>query len=485
MKQFYTTLLCGLMAGAFIPATAQEQIPNADFEGNWVDCIPYNFYADEETGNAMASPHAAGTQPEGWVISSVSGMVSAEGSLGNTVVGAKVEGYNGSASAVQLTNTPNPFMATQIVPAYINLGTTWSTAMPSFSWTGNSINNSDGGAFGGMEFTKRPKSLEFYYKRSRATAPEGDENPDTYKPGEQSTVVAYLWKGHWTQEEVPVTITMAGDPIKQTMVDRDRCVLGYSMDDCQGGAVTKTDDAELIGKIIATITEDASDWTLFHADFEYLSDATPEYINVILASGDYFGGASVVGNGNMLTVDDVKLIYAAEPETYNGYLNIEMSGTAIATDQPAQIEITPKGNGLCDFLLPNFVLDMGGSPLPLGDIAVNDVTVTEADGVKTYHGVANGMQLLEGAIEADVTVDGTIRDNVVNMTIAVMWTNTGGEPIPINVTFSTNQSGISAIAPDAANSEVKYYNLQGQPVANPENGVFIRVQGNRATKVRL
>ncbi len=38
-------------------------------------------------------------------------------------------------------------------------------------------------------------------------------------------------------------------------------------------------------------------------------------------------------------------------------------------------------------------------------------------------------------------------------------------------------------APVAAKSEVIYYNLQGQRVQNPEGGIFIRVEGNKTTKV--
>lgn len=41
------------------------------------------------------------------------------------------------------------------------------------------------------------------------------------------------------------------------------------------------------------------------------------------------------------------------------------------------------------------------------------------------------------------------------------------------------------VEPDYSNAPVEYYNLQGIRVANPENGIFIRRQGNKATKVIL
>ena len=45
-------------------------------------------------------------------------------------------------------------------------------------------------------------------------------------------------------------------------------------------------------------------------------------------------------------------------------------------------------------------------------------------------------------------------------------------------------TAIESVAVDA-NAPVEYYNLQGVKVANPENGLFIKKQGNKATKVIL
>ena len=42
-------------------------------------------------------------------------------------------------------------------------------------------------------------------------------------------------------------------------------------------------------------------------------------------------------------------------------------------------------------------------------------------------------------------------------------------------------SGVENVA--AENAPVEYFNLQGVRVANPENGLFIRRQGNTISKV--
>ena len=45
-------------------------------------------------------------------------------------------------------------------------------------------------------------------------------------------------------------------------------------------------------------------------------------------------------------------------------------------------------------------------------------------------------------------------------------------------------SSVSEIEAEA-NDEAVYYNLQGVKVAEPENGLYIKVQGNKATKVLI
>ena len=46
-----------------------------------------------------------------------------------------------------------------------------------------------------------------------------------------------------------------------------------------------------------------------------------------------------------------------------------------------------------------------------------------------------------------------------------------------------NTSAVEGIEIEDANAPVEYYNLQGVKVAEPSNGIFIKVQGNKASKV--
>ena len=309
--------LLALVATSF---TAQaQQLPNANFNGKWVDCIP--FIGSNETGKVQ------GTQPEGWVISNVNGYQG----LGATIVDSQLtENEN---LAVALKNTPNPFMASQIVPAYMSLGTTWNTSKGMIA-----ITNKDGGSFGGMKFTHRPDAIQFKYKRTAA------------EPSVPATVVAYMWKGEWQQADVPVTIALSGEPKKETMINRDRSILG--MESAEGGAVTKSEDALCIAQIQEKLSEITEEWKEMTIPFNYADkNAVPTHINVIFAANDYFD-ASTVKKDNTLSIDDVAFVYyhALESLTYgdkvytpNAEGVIDLSEVAFDANTPMQFHV--KGVG--------------------------------------------------------------------------------------------------------------------------------------------
>lgn len=309
--------LLALVATSF---TAQaQQLPNANFNGKWVDCIP--FIGSNETGKVQ------GTQPEGWVISNVNGYQG----LGATIVGSQLtENEN---LAVALKNTPNPFMASQIVPAYMSLGTTWNTSKGMIA-----ITNKDGGSFGGMKFTHRPDAIQFKYKRTAA------------EPSVPATVVAYMWKGEWQQADVPVSIALNGEPKKETMINRDRSILG--MESAESGAVTNSEDALCIAQIQEKLSEITEEWKEMTIPFNYADkNAVPTHINVIFAANDYFD-ASTVKKDNTLSIDDVAFVYyhALESLTYgdkvytpNAEGVIDLSEVAFDANTPMQFHV--KGVG--------------------------------------------------------------------------------------------------------------------------------------------
>ena len=329
-------LAFAIAAMTFCSMANAQQLSNTTFDATWVKCYPWEKGSNSST--------AQGTQPEGWCISNVRGM----NGLGATTVGAEGTGRSGSGKSVVLTNTPNPLSSSQIVPGYMTLGTTWATAKASI--TGNvTAGTADGGVFGGISMSKRPDALHLYYKRAHnvnnVTASGTPHNTD-----ERASVIAYAWKGTWTQASVPSCTAMTS-PTTVTMTDRSNNILGKTT--ITGGTVSKSDDAELISVIEYYIDSDASDWTELTLPFDYKSTTSiPTKFNIIICANDNFADRSGIGAGNQITVDDVELVYyhSLTALSYNGTsvpgfseTTYEYDMSDVVYDANASLEYTKKG----------------------------------------------------------------------------------------------------------------------------------------------
>lgn len=298
---------------------ADYHLANGTFDGEWVENKPW----DSQNGYLVLEGKGF-TQPEGWVVSNVSGI----NGLGATKVASAGTVADGNRSVV-LTNTPNPFMASQIVPAYISLGTTWATANASAIIK---VTDADGGVFGGVAFKGRPDAIALKYKRSHGTA----------NAGERASVIAYTWRGTFTQENVPGNTSLS-KPVTTTMVDRDRNILGLAT--ATGGNVTRSDDAALIATAEAYIEGDAAEWTDLLVPFTYNESVeagtAPEKLNVILSANDYFADRSTIGKDNTLEVDSVRLLY------YTTLSSLAVNGMPLDVTQANDFVIpVPEGQAL-------------------------------------------------------------------------------------------------------------------------------------------
>ena len=162
-------------------------------------------------------------------------------------------------------------------------------------------------------------------------------------------VIAYLWSGSWSQANVPTEIKM-GTPATETMVDRDRNILGMSTD--QGDAITNNNGVK-IASMQQEITAKTNDWETATFDFTYdKPNATPEKLNIIFSAGNYFANATQVVEGLTVSIDNVKLVYYHEllSVKYNGssYVvgaNNEVDLSSVAYDPSITPEFTKKGVG--------------------------------------------------------------------------------------------------------------------------------------------
>ena len=288
-----------------------EQIMGT-FDGEWEECIPWDSNNNKT---------AVGTTPKGWCISNVYTGI-ANQTLGEQGKDKDDDGKEGNKKihSVLLTNKLISILnITQRIPAYISLGTTWATAK------GVDASNADGGTWGGKKFTYRPDALTFDYQRNNVN---GEEN---------AMAIAYLWKGTWTQENVPGSTAVSGKPKPCTMTNRDRNILNKPTS--QGGKVTKTPDAALIATIEHPISESTDkEWETLTIPFDYKTNDIPENINIIFSANDYFGNRTKIVGDNSLTIDNVKLIY------YHTLSDLKFNGTTIDGFNESITDYTVKGN---------------------------------------------------------------------------------------------------------------------------------------------
>ena len=396
-----------------LPTTPTATTPQLnDFSGDWETCIPW-----DSKGNTESS----GTQPKGWHISNV------QTAVGAVVAGAKAEGSNGTTVAVKLTNQE---MAGQMIPAYMSLGTPWATA----ETKGTKVRNADGGVFGGTEFTYRPDAISFDYQRNNS---KGKEN---------ATAIAYLWKGTWTQTNVPgntaVGVIGYGTATKVTMTNRDRNVLGNETSATLGDKPAKpSKDAKLIAKLEQPISESTKGtWKSMTIPFTYNDKtAVPEYINVIFAANDYFGDRNGIVAGNSLTIDNVKLVY------YHALNSLTYNGTPVANFDEGTTEYTLNGKLAEDFDKVKFTIKGAG--------ATYDVAKDEANNVAT------------------ITVKGNDYD--VNPSSKTVYTIKFDGTVGINgITTSTN----------SANGAI--YDLSGRQLKTMQKGINI-VRGKDGKMIKV
>ncbi len=175
---------------------------------------------------------------------------------------------------------------------------------------------------------------------------------------------------------------------------------------------------------------------------------------------------------------------AIDTVKYTGTLTVEMLDNTLVNGRAATIQITQEeGSDVCTFGLPQFVIDLGDGDTNLGDIVIENVEKsTDSQGNTSYYGKKNGLSLLDGEIQSDVTISGTVdASGVGTFDINVTWMN-----LPINVTFTSTGkvTGISSIQ-GAVDTNVEYYNLQGVRIEQPTKGIYLRKQGNKTTKIYI
>lgn len=519
-KKFY---LLGLCVAASAAVANAQQLPNVGFE-DWKDACGITTWTSTmyDKGTDFTRPEV---EPTSWNGSSVSSFGMSMITISNSNNSVEIKNYNISIPV---------FGVNQTVPGYLTLATPWVFVGGTSMFNANSYAKyGDGGSYGGVEFSNRPDAIKLRYQKTTTTetshvvaylwsgefksnVPSSVTEDGVYTYGKVLTDVDRVVLGRqtdnvtatgkliakmdkelseltedWVDLDIPFEyVDMESIPEKMNVIISSADY--WTRANLQANSTLLVDDVYFVYYSTLTDLEVNDEAVTFEeGKYEYAMSGSvlPTEEHVVATTKSQFAKAAVtvdaenaqvrivVTNQGGKDVDGetshtytLQYEKAAEPEQYQGYLNIEMAGSSIAENQAATIEITETGEGKCTFVLPDLTLP----GMSLGSIEVSDVTVTVDDNeTKTYAGSVKGLSLLGGSIGADVELNGTIDANgICDFKIDVLWNSMEGHqmetPVPINVTFTTNEipAGVEGINGDAA----EVYGVAGAVAVSGYNG---------------
>ena len=496
MKRLFTLLL-GATFGCGIQA---QYLPNTGFEA-WKEVCGSSYQSSKsgKSGGAEGFRQRPGTEPMDWNGSSVNQKVwvffySQEKQEELITQGVS---RNGTKSVVLTNKFVGVGNIGSNAPAFITFGTPWVYAVST------SIEQCDGGVYGGTNFTFRPDAIRGWYKRTPST--EGNEN---------AHIIAYLWKGTYSSGIKSHTT----NDIKE---DVDRVVMGKESGTANGTLIASCDYG------FATTTN--NDWQEIIVPLNYekgQENTIPEKMNVIISSADYWTRANIKDQ-SILEVDDVQYLYYSqlaelsydgksidgfskdkyeytitadydesklsakadgigaiveksydeethkltitvkgndisantenfhtytlefkqaeeqiplESTDYSGFLTVTVNGNS-ADSQITTIRLIKNTDASYSFALDNFILGAGEDAMPIGNILLKNLTVSE-DGnsftanqtIQITEGDKEGVTSWLGPQLGDVPVVLSATKNGDNMTadIDIDMTNTIGQIIKVS-----------------------------------------------------
>ena len=495
MKRLFTLLL-GATFGCGIQA---QYLPNTGFEA-WKEVCGSSYQSSKsgKSGGAEGFRQRPGTEPMDWNGSSVNQKVWAyffSQEKQETLITQGVS-RNGTKSVVLTNKFVGVGNIGSNAPAFITFGTPWVYAV-------STIEQCDGGVYGGTNFTFRPDAIRGWYKRTPST--EGNEN---------AHIIAYLWKGTYSSG---IKSHTAND-IKE---DVDRVVMGKESGTANGTLIASCDYG------FATTTN--NDWQEIIVPLNYekgQENTIPEKMNVIISSADYWTRANIKDQ-SILEVDDVQYLYYSqlaelsydgksidgfskdkyeytitadydesklsakadgigaiveksydeethkltitvkgndisantenfhtytlefkqaeeqiplESTDYSGFLTVTVNGNS-ADSQITTIRLIKNTDASYSFALDNFILGAGEDAMPIGNILLKNLTVSE-DGnsftanqtIQITEGDKEGVTSWLGPQLGDVPVVLSATKNGNNMTadIDIDMTNTIGQIIKVS-----------------------------------------------------
>lgn len=441
------TIVCliSLLTTSSLAAQGNYQIPNSDFEQEWV-----------KLGEKTEPGH-------GWY-----SFVSAGGTFAaaapNTTT--QVEGYN-SAKAVSISSV-DLWLAKangNLTTGKINMGSFTPTNEANYNYTSRSTED------GNCPFVGLPDTVRCYAKFTRGgkgynaagtfivhgdvdfkDPHESSENIATYEVAR--AVLDIAPSTDWQPVTASFTYSKTAEQIESAAELQTRYMLAsFTTNPTPGGSAGDEliiDDVELIyNSRLASLAYNGTAIEGFDKDNQYYT-VTGEYTDDCLTAVSDGAGASVKVSYNAenriatITVEgndiasnpenkhEYYVMFAPETTAYASKLIMGLAGTMLppATENVGISEIN---GGKAHFLLSNFAFQ----GMVMGDILLTDVECQEeADGSITLHKEQTIRVFGDAGNrlgDLPVVLNGTLKDDKLNADLSITWNGGGVIPISVNV----------------------------------------------------
>ncbi|MBO7193640.1 MAG: hypothetical protein J6V47_05080 [Bacteroidaceae bacterium] len=303
MKKIFTTLF--VLAALTVQA---QYLPNGSFD-SWksacgsTEAFGTGSMSSPKTGEMRQRP---GVEPSDWNGSSINQKV--------IMTKSQQLVYNDN-NTVKMTNVYIGVGSMgSVAPGFITFGTPWVYAS-------STINDCDGGTYGGVKFTNKPDAIKGRFRRDDTT-------------GENSHIIVYMWNGTF------VSNVGNKNSANQPRNDVDRAILGMTSASQSGTLVAKCD---------YTFTSTGGGWQEIIVPIEYQNNYAPEMMNVVISGGDYWTRGNMQ-DGTTLYADDVQFVYYSDLSSlsYDGvdYLRTGQNDYIINKEyDESKLSFVPRGKG--------------------------------------------------------------------------------------------------------------------------------------------
>ena len=140
----------------------------------------------------------------------------------------------------------------------------------------------------------------------------------------------------------------------------------------------------VVASAVKEIEYNDGEWVELTIPFEYTNnDVEPAYIQINASTNAYPGKGKA---NDYLYIDDIEMVYesAGNVKVFEkDPLYVTVSG-AKTGPYDATVYVTENDDNTINFQLKNFMLDQDGDLMPVGNINVNNIPVTKADGVTNF-----------------------------------------------------------------------------------------------------